>query len=211
MGLFHRREQPQVETFYTVSVGANQRKLIVGLGNPGKKYDNTRHNIGFACIDSFFALLENKQWIEKKALKSLIAEVRLQQYRLIVIKPQTFMNLSGEAVKAAQHYYKIDNANTIVVHDELDIPFGQIRTRKGGSSAGHNGIKSLVQHIGEDFGRIRIGIKNSSLRTLDPADFVLQKFTEDEMKNMKALITEVTALLNEAIFGDLPTDTRSFI
>ncbi len=211
MGLFHRSEQPQVEVSYTVSIGTDQRVLVVGLGNPGKKYDNTRHNVGFTCLDAFLTSVEDGRWLEKKAFKSELAEVRLQNYSVILVKPQTFMNISGEAVQAVQRFYKIDNSRTIVVHDELDLPFGQIRSRIGGSSAGHNGIKSLIEHIGEDFGRIKIGIKNEHAGLVESAEFVLQKFSKDEQSRYKQLTTEVNALLNEAIFGgSLPSDTRSF-
>ncbi|MDQ3064968.1 MAG: aminoacyl-tRNA hydrolase [bacterium] len=211
MGLFYRREQPQTELPYTISLGQNHTKLIVGLGNPGEKYDSTRHNVGFACLDAL-AKAENSSWQQKKTLKCLVSEMRIGQSRIILCKPQTFMNLSGEAVQSVQHFYKITNADTVVVHDELDIKFGQIRTRIGGSAAGHNGIKSLISHTGEDFGRIRVGVANEYSSNLDSADFVLQKFSKDEQEHLKSLSTEVVALLNEFAVGDqLQVDTRSFL
>lgn len=210
MGLFHRREEPQSEVLYTVGIGDQKNRLIVGLGNPGRQYEQTRHNIGFMCLDAFTAA-ENGTWHEKKALKSLICELRIGQTRIILCKPQTFMNLSGEAVRAVQQFYKITNQDLAVVHDELDIPFGQIRTRQGGGAAGHNGVKSLIQHIDEDFGRIRVGVANEFSPKVDSADFVLQKFYKTELESMKALATEVGSLINEFAFGELPTDTRKFI
>lgn len=211
MGLFYRREQPQTEVPYTVSIGKEDTKLIVGLGNPGKKYDLTRHNVGFTCLDAFVGA-ENGQWVEKKPLKAFVADLRLGQTRILCIKPLTYMNASGEAVRAVQDYFKIDNAHTVVVHDELDIIFGQIRSRLGGSAAGNNGVKSLIQHLGEDFGRIRIGVANEFAGQVDSADFVLQKFSKEEQGSLKALTTEVNSLINEFIFGDqLPQDTRKFI
>jgi len=211
MGLFHRKEQPQIEIPYTVSIGSEQIKLIVGLGNPGSKYNGTRHNIGFACVDSFVTA-ENSTWNEKKALKCHLAELRIGQSRVVLIKPTTYMNLSGEAVRAVQSYFKIANAQTIVVHDELDIAFGQIRTRIGGSSAGNNGVESIISHLGKDFGRIRVGIKNDYSEKTDSANFVLRKFSKTEQESMKTLFTEVNALLNEFIFGDtLPAETRKFL
>lgn len=211
MGLFYRREQQQFEVAYNVSIGANQTKLIIGLGNPGKKYDGTRHNIGFACLDAL-AAAENGTWEDKKALKSLVCDLRLGQSRILLCKPQTYMNNSGEAAAAVQSFFKIANINTLVVHDELDIPFGQLRTRTGGSAAGHNGIKSLIQYIGEDFGRLRIGIGPKQPPQIDSADFVLQKFSTEEQGSLKALTTEVNALLNEFVFGSqLPTETRKFL
>ncbi len=211
MGLFHRKEQPQIEIPYTVSIGSEQIKLIVGLGNPGAKYDGTRHNIGFECVDSFLAV-ENGTWSQKKALKCQLAELRIGQSRVVLIKPTTYMNLSGGAVQAVQSYFKITNAQTIVVHDELDIAFGQIRTRIGGSSAGNNGVESIISHLGKDFGRIRIGIKNEYSDKTESANFVLQKFSKSEQQDMKTLFTEVNALLNEFIFGEtLPAETRKFL
>lgn len=211
MGLFQRRQQPEIEVQYNVSYGLEKTKLVVGLGNPGAKYDLTRHNIGFLVADALVEA-ENGSWSEKKALKSQISELKVGSMRLIVIKPLTFMNLSGEAVQAVQHFYKLTNADTIVIHDELDIPFGQIRSRLGGSAAGHNGVKSLIQHLGEDFGRIRIGVANEFSDKVDSADFVLQKFSKEEQGQLKALTTETIAILNEAIFGgELKPETRSFI
>lgn len=211
MGLFYRREQPQVEVPYTVSIGNETTKLIVGLGNPGKKYDLTRHNTGFLCLDAL-AEAENGVWAEKKALRSLVCDLRLGQSRILLAKPTTYMNLSGEAVRAIQSYFKLNNSQTVVVHDELDIPFGQIRTRAGGSAAGHNGVKSLIQHCGEDFGRIKVGVKNELSAQVDSANFVLQKFSKEEQASLKALKTEVNSLLNEYIFGnELTPETRKFL
>jgi len=122
------------------------------------------------------------------------------------------MNLSGEAVQAVQKYFKISNSKTIVVHDELDIPFGQIRTRVGGGSAGNNGIKSLIQHLGEDFGRVRVGVSNEFSDKIESADFVLQKFSKDEQGSLKLLSNEVISIINETVFGGILTaDTRNFL
>lgn len=210
MGLFHRREEQQTEVLYQIGSSLENTKLLVGLGNPGAKYDGTRHNIGFYCVDALVAA-ESGSWSEKKPLKCLLADVRIGQSRILVCKPTTFMNLSGEAVRAVQDYFKISNADTIVVHDELDLPFGQIRTRIGGSAGGHNGIKSLIAHCGEDFGRVRIGIANEFSDKVDSADFVLQKFSKEEQGSLKVLSTEVNAIINEAIFGKLSSETRKFL
>ena len=211
MGLFQRRTERQTETFYTVGYGMQQTKLIIGLGNPGKEYELTRHNVGFAVLDAF-AAAENGTWIEKKQLKSSLCDLRIGQTRIVLCKPLTFMNLSGEAAQAVQSYFKLNNAQTVVVHDELDIKFGQIRSRTGGNSAGHNGVKSLIQHLGEDFGRIRVGVGNDQGKDTDSADFVLQKFSKEEQGHLNTLNTEVVSILNEFIFGQtLPTDTRKFL
>ncbi|MFZ1324289.1 MAG: aminoacyl-tRNA hydrolase [Candidatus Saccharimonadales bacterium] len=210
MGLFHRKELPQIEVPYTLSIGSENTRLIVGLGNPGKKYDGTRHNTGFACLDAF-AAAENGTWSEKKTLKSLICDLRIGSSRVLLCKPATYMNLSGEAVRAVQHYYKLSNQDTVVIYDELDIPFGQIRTKAGGGAAGHNGIKSLIQHVGEDFGRIRVGIGPKSPQQPDSAGFVLQKFSPAEQDSLKLLVTETGSIMNEYIFGGLPPGTRKFL
>jgi PTH1 family peptidyl-tRNA hydrolase len=133
--------------------------------------------------------------------------------QVLLIKPSTYMNASGEAVQAVMQYYKIPDEDIVVVHDELAIPFGQIRTRLGGQSAGHNGLESIIQHIGENFGRIRIGIKSAVADKTDSAKFVLSKFSADEQKNITALNKEVAAILSEHVYGSttLSAGTRSFI
>src|SRR5882757_2513265 len=134
MSLFQRRPtvSDPVQMMYTV--GLNRTVLIVGLGNPGAEYDGTRHNIGFECVDAFVKRHDELgEWGDKKSLKCQLASGQLGQTRVIVIKPQTFMNLSGEAMQAVMAYYKLTPDRVVAVHDELDIPFGQIRTRVGGS------------------------------------------------------------------------------
>lgn len=194
------------------TLGLSKTILLVGLGNPGKDYAGTRHNIGFRCIDAFINANGFSPWITKKDLKCQISQGSLGSARVIAIKPATFMNLSGEAVQAVQQFYKVPGEQIVVVHDELDIPFGQIRTRIGGGSAGHNGIKSLLAHIDDQFGRVRIGIHNKLANTMDSADFVLQKFTKIEEDQIASLTKEVNSILSEYIFGDrLPAETRTFL
>lgn len=210
MALFQRK--PTIESsvpLYTFS--AQKTVLIIGLGNPSEEYDYTRHNIGFLCVDIFAKDNNFDPWILKKDLKSEMTQATMGQTRVILAKPQTFMNKSGEAVQAIMHFYKISPQDVLVIHDELDIQFGQIRCRMGGGAAGHNGIKSLIQHIGGDFGRIRIGIGPKTHETMDSADFVLQRFSDEERNKLKNLSREVTAILTETIYGgDLPHETRSF-
>ncbi len=122
------------------------------------------------------------------------------------------MNESGRAVRAVQSFYKVPNAQTLVVHDELDIPFGQIRTRVGGGSAGNNGIKSISSHCGEDFGRVRIGINSEHRTKNEEKDFVLKSFSKAEQEKTPALFAEVDAILTEYIYGgSLAAETRSFL
>lgn len=209
MALFQKR--PDVASHLPIyTLGLNKTLLIVGLGNPGKEYDGTRHNIGFAALDELADKQSFEPWIAKKDLKCLLTSHTIGESRVILLKPTTFMNLSGEAVQAAAHFYKIPLDQTVVVHDEIDIPFGQIRTRTGGSSAGHNGIKSVSQHMGESYGRVRIGIQAET--PMDTSDFVLAKFSKEEQAEIPALLKETTAILTEYIYGgNLPQETRNFI
>lgn len=208
------QQRPQTSdptNFY--QIGVNKNILLVGLGNPGKQYAGTRHNIGFECLDEFVAKTdEMADWINKKDLKCEVSTGRLGQNRVIAIKPTTFMNLSGEAVAAVCNFYKISADQITVIHDELDVDFGQIRLRTGGSSAGHNGIKSVSQYIGEGYGRIRIGIGPKHPTKMKSEDFVLQKFSDDQAAELGNLKREVLAILNEYIYGtELPHETRTFV
>ncbi len=208
------QKKPQVSDgvqLYTLS--SAKTLLIVGLGNPGNEYDLTRHNIGFYTLDAFVsANSEMSGWIDKKDLKCQLSSGQLGQTRVIAIKPTTYMNLSGEAVQAVAGFYKIGPDHITVVHDELDIDFGQIRMRQGGSSAGHNGIKSVSKHIGQDYGRIRIGIGPKRPAQIDSADFVLQKFSTAEQQELANLGREVNSIMSEYIYGgQLPHETRQFI
>jgi PTH1 family peptidyl-tRNA hydrolase len=212
MALFQKRpEIGQAVQYYTL--GQNKTVLIIGLGNPGKEYDGTRHNIGFASVDAFADANDFDPWINKKDLKCLVAVARLGDTQVILIKPTTFMNLSGEAAQKVANFYKIPADHILAVYDELDIPFGQIRTRVGGSSAGHNGVKSLIEHLGDDFGRVRIGIGPKEPEQIDSADFVLAKFSKDEQAQLKNLTRETNAILSEYVFstGQLASETRNFI
>jgi len=208
------QKRPQVgDSIQFYSMGLNKTTLLVGLGNPGKEYDGTRHNIGFAALDSFVsATNELDPWMIKKDLKCQFSSGRLGDSRVIAIKPLTFMNLSGEALQAVIAFYKIAPEHTIVVHDELDINFGQIRLQTGGSSAGHNGLKSIIENIGENFGRVRIGIGPKLPSAMDSADFVLQKFSAAESSQLPNLYRETTSILSEYVYGNqLPSETRSFL
>jgi PTH1 family peptidyl-tRNA hydrolase len=212
MALFQRKPQTSdPKTFYTL--GLNKTALLVGLGNPGPEYADTRHNIGFMCLDEFVSKSEEMEdWIVKKDLKCLMSGGRIGNTRVVAMKPTTFMNLSGEAVQAAANFYKIHPDNILVIHDELDVDFGQIRLRQGGSSAGHNGIRSVSQHIGEDYGRVRIGIGPKQPAGINSESFVLQKFSEAERAQLLNLKQEVNAVLSEYLYGgQLPHETRHFL
>jgi len=211
MALFQKRPQLSNPLQYT-TFSLNKTLLLVGLGNPGEEYADTRHNIGFMCLDSFASKNSFDPWTSKKDLKCELTQTTLGDTRVILCKPQTFMNLSGEAVQAVQHFYKLSNQQTIVVHDELDVNFGQVRIRIGGSAAGNNGIKSVSQHIGEDYARVRIGIGPKQPAQMDSADFVLQDFRRAEQEKLPALLREVSALLSEYAYGSpVNAETRSFL
>ncbi|HSX05469.1 MAG TPA: aminoacyl-tRNA hydrolase [Candidatus Saccharimonadales bacterium] len=211
MALFQKRPQVTNPLSYT-TYSLTKTLLIVGLGNPGEDYAATRHNVGFMCVDEFARKNTFEPWVHKKDLKCELTQANLGDARVILVKPQTFMNLSGEAVQAVRHFYKLSNQQTIVVHDELDINFGQIRMRVGGSPAGNNGIKSVSQHIGEDYGRVRIGIGPKTPEQMDTADFVLQDFSRAAQEKLPAMIREVCAVLSEYAYGSPVTaETRSFL
>lgn len=212
MSLFQRNPHSDAEHKPLYTLGLNKSILIVGLGNVGKDYDSTRHNIGFACVDALAAAHTIEGWVTKKDLKCTLAMGTMGGTRVILCKPNTMMNLSGQAVQAVQNFYKLSNKDTVVVHDELDVNFGQIRCRIGGGAAGNNGIKSLIDNVGEDFGRVRIGIGPKTPEQIDSADFVLASFNKDEQTHLDDLKREATALLTERIAsGQLPHDTRSFL
>ena len=158
--------------------------IIVGLGNPGRKYDGSRHNVGFDVIDE----LVDRYHIggPERFGKSLIGKGRIGDRRVILVKPLTYMNLSGEAVQEIVHYYKVDPAeDLLVISDDIDLEAGRLRIRKKGSAGGHNGLKNIVQHLGtEDFARIRVGVGGKPDPGFDLADYVLGHFSGEEKKVM---------------------------
>lgn len=164
-------------------------KLIVGLGNPGEQYVKTRHNAGFVAVDTLSGTREAGEWQMKDKFKSLVTEFTDDEGEKVVLaKPQTFMNLSGEAVQAIKHFYKLENDQITIVHDELDIPSGEVREKTGGGSAGHNGVESIVNHIGEDFHRVQIGILHEDANKMDASDFVLGRLSDEELQRIRQIL-----------------------
>lgn len=151
-------------------------KLIVGLGNPGPKYRGTRHNIGFAVVDEVAA--RRGAVFESSAVEALAARIR-GEAPVLVAKPLTFMNASGEAVGALLRYYRIEIADLLVVVDEVQLPLGRLRARPQGSAGGHNGLKSVIAHVGGEFARLRVGVGRGDAQR-DLADHVLARFDRDE-------------------------------
>lgn len=159
-------------------------KLIVGLGNPESKYDLTRHNVGFMLLDHVVEQL-GASWQPKPKFKAITAEVTIGGEKALLMKPTTYYNLTGEAARAALDFYKLSAPqDVLVLHDELMLPFGTLRTRLEGSDAGNNGIKSLIAHLGDRFARIRIGIANEHSDRQDASDFVLGRFNQQEQEQL---------------------------
>lgn len=156
--------------------------LIVGLGNPGRQYEATRHNVGFMAVD-FLSDRYNFLWSNKSKFNSDLAEGSALGIKVILCKPTTYMNLSGQAVQSIASYYKIPFNKITIIHDDIDLELGKIRYKTGGGSGGHNGIKSIDQMLGtNEYSRIRIGVGRPQNDKIDTADFVLQNFLNDEEK-----------------------------
>lgn len=161
--------------------------LLVGLGNPGDKYDNTRHNVGFAAIDQLAE--ELKVPVQKLKYRALTQTVELGGAKVLLMKPITYMNLSGEAVGEAVRFFKIPADHVLVLSDDVSLPVGKLRIRKGGSAGGHNGLKSIIQHLGTDqFPRVKIGVGEKPHPDYDMADWVLGKFTGEDLKTITQAI-----------------------
>lgn len=156
-------------------------KLIVGLGNPGKEYINTRHNVGFMVLDYFLG--NNLKWKEK--FNGLYYESLIEGEKVIFLKPLTFMNLSGEAVVKYKNYFNLDIEDILVIHDDMDIDLGKYKLKRNSSSGGHNGIKSIINSLNSNaFLRLKIGITHN--KNIDTVDYVLGKFNEKEMDLLKS-------------------------
>lgn len=173
--------------------------LLVGLGNPGSQYALTRHNIGFLAVDMFAKSLNVTNWKEEH--KALTCRLSLDGTPVILAKPQTYMNLSGESVIPLLHYYKIPQENLIVAHDDLDIPFKSIRVQKNRGHAGHNGIRSISEQLGNaDYIRLKLGIGRPPHPEMKVADYVLQKFSSDEMTQLDDFLNVAGDVAESIIF-----------
>lgn len=189
--------------------------LIVGLGNPGKKYQKNRHNIGFVLMDTL-AYKHQVEFTLDKKLTAEIAEIKdetLHPEPIMLAKPQTFMNNSGEAVQKIAHFYKIAPENIWVVFDELDIPLGTIKIKKSGSAGTHNGMKSIVTHIGSNFPRFRIGIESrgqTASALQDTAAFVLSDFFGPEKEIIIDSIDKTVSAIETALQNGLEDAMNKF-
>ena len=169
--------------FFGKNRAAGPEWLVVGLGNPGEKYENTRHNVGFLTVDE---LAERARVpVQKLKYRALTNTVELGGARALLMKPVTYMNLSGEAVGQAARFYKIPPERVLVISDDVSLPLGKLRIRKSGSAGGHNGLKNIIQHLGTDqFPRVKIGVGEKPHPDYDMADWVLSKFTGEDLKTI---------------------------
>jgi PTH1 family peptidyl-tRNA hydrolase len=162
-------------------------KLIVGLGNPGKEYEKSRHNVGFMTVDLLKTKLEFNNFKVEKKFNTSLADGNHMGERVILAKPLTYMNLSGEAIQKIAHYHKIQDRDILVIYDDLDLPLGKIRIRADGNPGTHNGVKSVSLSIGKNFPRIRIGIEARTpelIKQMDSADYVLAAFSAEEIEEI---------------------------
>lgn len=161
-------------------------KLIVWLGNPGKQYEKTRHNAGFILVDEWSHKCHFQDFSLQKNYKAEFSQWVFQGQKIIILKPQTYMNLSGEAVGAVANFFKIPPADILIIHDEIDFEFGRSELKFGGSHAGHNGLKSIIAHLGtKDFWRLRIWVWRPENSNYSVADYVLANFSIDELWNLQ--------------------------
>ncbi len=174
--------------------------LIVGLGNPGQQYENTRHNAGFMTMD--YLANQCHAQINRIKFKSLVGDAELGGKRVLLMKPQTFMNLSGQAVQEAMAFYKIPPERTIIIFDDISLPPGRLRIRKKGSDGGHNGVKNIIYLSGKDtFPRIKMGVGAKPRPDYNLADWVLSQFTEAEKKELYSAIEKAVSAVSLMVEG----------
>lgn len=183
--------------------------VIVGLGNPGKKYENTRHNAGFLAIDA----LADKYGISisEKKHKALCGSGVIEGNKVVLVKPQTFMNLSGESVRSIMDFYKIDpEEDMLVIYDDISLAPGNIRIRKKGSAGGHNGIKSIIAHAGtQNFMRVKVGVGEKP-SGWDLADYVLGHFTDEDNVKLKEIMPDIIQAVTLMVQGDVDKAMNDF-
>ena len=171
--------------------------IIAGLGNPTREYEKTRHNVGFEVIDVLADMLGTT--VEEKKFKGLYGRGIIGGEKVLLLKPQTFMNLSGESVKAAADFYKVDHEHIIIIYDDISLDVGQLRIRKKGSAGGHNGIKNIIAHLGtQEFSRIRVGVGDKP-KKMDLADYVLSRFSKEDRVLMEDACKDASKAVNVMI------------
>ena len=174
--------------------------IVVGLGNPGSKYQNTRHNIGFETLD--YIADKNNVSVTKAKFSALYGVWEQDGHKIMLLKPQTFMNLSGEALKQAASFYKVPAENIIVIFDDVSLDVGKMRIREKGSEGGHNGIKSIISHMGQEFPRIKMGVGQKPHPDYDLADWVLGKFPDGDKKLLADRFEDAHKAVKLMVTGD---------
>ena len=182
--------------------------LLIGLGNPGREYKDTRHNFGFMLIDRIAVRLNARGM--KVQSKAIVTTATYEDRKLILAKPQTYMNLSGQSVQGLVHFYKIPLTNVMVLSDDLDIPFGTLRIRAAGGPGGQRGLASVIESLGtKDFSRLRLGVGRPPGR-MDPANFILQNFSRDEMKSISEILDAAADAVLEFVKSGLNAAMNKF-
>lgn len=182
--------------------------IIAGLGNPTKEYEKTRHNVGFEVIDVLADMLHTT--VEEKKFKGCYGRGILGGEKVLLLKPQTFMNLSGESVRAAADFYKVDPEHIIIIYDDISLDVGQLRIRKKGSAGGHNGIKNIIAHLGtQEFPRIKVGVGDKP-KKMDLADYVLSRFSKEDRVLMEDAFKEAARAVEVMIAGGVDTAMNRF-
>jgi len=175
--------------------------LLIGLGNPGREYRDNRHNFGFMVIDCI-AIRLNARGMKLQS-KAIVTNAMYEDRKLILAKPQTYMNLSGQSIQGLAHFYKLPIENMLVAYDDLDLPFGTIRLRPGGGAGGQKGFASAIEKLGtQDVARLRLGIGRPPGR-MDPSDYVLQNFSRDEVKSLPAIVDRAADAALEFVINGL--------
>lgn len=184
-------------------------KIVFAQGNPGSEYKNTRHNVGFLALD-YFADHNKVQFQPKPKFFADIAELTSNGEKVLLVKPTTYYNEAGKSARAIADFYKVDPTDILVIHDELALPFGTLRTREKGSPAGNNGIKSLNAHLGENYARLRIGTWNDIAAKAESFDFVLSKFTSEEMTKLQNdMFPKISDIITDFIHGNHSNTSHS--
>ncbi len=182
--------------------GGTPEFIVVGLGNPDKKYTLTRHNSGFLCIDMLAEKLNFR--VDRLKFKSLMCDTNINGHRVIVMKPQTYMNNSGEAIRECAAFYKIPPEKVIVIYDDISLDVGKLRIRRKGTDGGHNGIKSIIYHLSNDqFPRIKVGCGKKPHPDYDLADWVLSEFKKDEQKSLEPALENACKAIELLLDGEI--------
>ena len=182
--------------------------IIAGLGNPTREYEKTRHNVGFEVIDVLADMLGTT--VEEKKFKGCYGRGIIGGEKVLLLKPQTFMNLSGESIRAASDFYKVDPEHIIIIYDDISLDVGQLRIRKKGSAGGHNGIKNIIAHLGtQEFPRIKVGVGDKP-KKMDLADYVLSRFSKEDRAAMEDAFKEAAKAVEVMITEGMDTAMNQF-